>query len=420
LSRDERVACLRDELRTAIEGSPCPGFGCVGVGFQPVAAAPVRASEGARILLIDEAIVTMAATRYQSRTLAYLSPEADGTYYARDITINLSVHALAILQAADRFEGPLASEEIGVATPFLTKFASTLPNWAGHGMDILPFLADRIPRAQFVVSEHTMDYPLEDVTICAANNNPVAGEQVVQQVESQLLRTAQSLSKVIRQYSINYIHLSWGVSRFGIERSFQSRCGAVPPAEIIARIQRAYLQLLRTLAGLSTKVAGAARPVVLFQAGTGADRELHVDDADYLSDCTDVPGRLRVFAAGYTGTEIPETGSNDTRYLSSFGRSALACLDLIVNVGYVDTLEFRAAPMFFPASSTGLGISTRPGWPAVSSFANPVGLAYFAYLADQHPDETVAQLLARITNQWTKPTVDPLLYQLFPRSFQLR
>jgi hypothetical protein len=54
----------------------------------------------------------------------------------------------------------------------------------------------------------------------------------------------------------------------------------------------------------------------------------------------------------------------------------------------------------------------------VSSFANPVGLAYFAYLAEQHPDETVAQLTDRITNQGSKPAVDPLQHALFPRPFQ--
>ena len=56
---------------------------------------------------------------------------------------------------------------------------------------------------------------------------------------------------------------------------------------------------------------------------------------------------------------------------------------------------------------------------AVSSFANPVALAYFAYLVEQHPSEMVPQLIDRITNQGSKPTVDPLLYGMFPRPSQL-
>lgn len=78
-------------------------------------------------------------------------------------------------------------------------------------------------------------------------------------------------------------------------------------------------------------------------------------------------------------------------------------------------VDFRRAPAFFPVSSLGLGIAARPGWPAVSSFANPVALAYFAYLVEQHPNETVPQLIDRITNQGSKPMVDPLLHGLFPR-----
>jgi len=55
----------------------------------------------------------------------------------------------------------------------------------------------------------------------------------------------------------------------------------------------------------------------------------------------------------------------------------------------------------------------------VLSFANPVALAYVAYLAEQHPSETAPQLIDRITNQGSKPTVDPLLYGMFPRPSQL-
>src|SRR5262245_39627619 len=71
--RADRIQRLRDGLMRTINDSPCPGSGCEMVSFQPVPAAPSPTSEGARVLLIDEAIVTVAATRFQSRTLAYLT-----------------------------------------------------------------------------------------------------------------------------------------------------------------------------------------------------------------------------------------------------------------------------------------------------------------------------------------------------------
>jgi hypothetical protein len=412
-ARAAKLAALRDALMTTITGSPCPGAACELVSFQPVPATPSPASEGARILLIDEAIVTVAATRYQSRTLGYLTVDADGTYHSTDVTLPIARDALSVFQAADQFEGPLASEEIDVAAPFATKFTTTIPNWTGHGMDILPFLEDRIPRAQFVVSEALLDYPLNDPQICGAND-PATREAALQHLEAQLVQTEQSLTSVIQQYAINYIHLSWGTTRSQIAQFFEVRCGAAPAEQILDRIQAAYLNLLRALAGLSTTVAGQPRPVVMFEAGTGADHTLHAGDPDFLTDCTVFPGRLRIFAAAYTGTDLPVEGSTDARYLTPAARLAFGCLDLIVNVGYTGPFEVRTPPAFFPTSSLGLG-AAGPEWPAVSSFANPVGLAYFAYLAEQHPDETIPQLIARISNQGTTPAVDPLQHGLFPR-----
>jgi hypothetical protein len=414
--RAARLQLLRDSIRKTIDDAACPGSGCEMVSFQPVPATPSLASEGARILLIDEAIITVAATRYQSRTLAYLGHDADGTYHPIDVSFAISRDALSIFQAADRFEGPLASEEIDLVAPFGAKFSAAIPNWTGHGMDILPFLEDRIPRGQFVVSEGLLDYSLTDPQICGAND-PGTRAAALLRLEEQLGNTQQSLSAVIQQYAINYIHLSWGTTRAQIQQFLASRCGSVPPGDAIDRIQVAYLRLLTALGALSTTVGGQPRPVVVFQAGTGANRELRVDDPEFVTDCTVFPGRVRVFAAAYTGTDIPIEGSTDRKYLTPVAERSYACIDLIVNVGYSGPFDVRSAPLFFPTSSLGLG-TLGPEWPAVSSFANPVAMAYFAHVADEHPDETVPQWMDRVTMQGTRPTADPLLYGLFPRPFQ--
>jgi hypothetical protein len=415
-ARAERLQRLRDAITSAIDASPCPDSGCEMVSFRPVPAAPSPASEGARILLIDEAIATVAATRYQGRTLAYLAHDADGTYHTAGLAIEIARDALSIFQQADQFDGPLASEEIDLVASFGAKFSTVIPSWTGHGMDILPFLEDRIPRAQFVVSESLLDYPLSDPQLCGVGD-PGTRDAALQRLEDQLANTENSLASVIAHYAINYVHLSWGTTREEIAQFVQSRCGAVPPDSVVDRIQAAYLRLLTALGGLSTMVAGQARPVLLFEAGTGADRDLRANDPDFVTDCTVFPGRLRVFAAAYTRTDLPAEGSTDPRYLTAVAKRTLACNDLIVNVGYSGPLDVRTPPAFFPTSSLGLG-TLSPEWPAVSSFANPVGLAYFAYLAEQHPEDTVPRLIDRITNGGTRPAVDPLLHDLFPRPFQ--
>jgi hypothetical protein len=424
-ARTQALAQLRDAALAMIVVSPCASDACEMVAFHAAPAVLAPGSAGARILLIDEAIETVAVTRYPHRTLGTLVVEPDGTYRAGDVTLQIAKDALAVFQAVVGFGEPLSSEEIDVAVPFAAKFSAAIPNWTGHGMDILPFLADRIPRAQFLVSEALLDYPLKDPQVCGVNADATR-EAAVLRLEAQLERTAQSLSGLIQQYAINYIHLSWGTTRAQIGQLLQSRCGAAPANDVLDRIQAAYLRLLRGLSALSTSVAaldaptglGAVpppRPVVMLQAGTGADRDLRADDPDYLTDCTAFPGRLRVFAAAYTGTDVPAEGSSNRKYLTPFAARALACLDVIVNVGYAGPFDARAAPTFFPSSALGLGVGARPGWPAVSSFANPVALAYFSYLADLHPEEDVPQLMSRITNQWKVPTVDPLLYGSFPR-----
>lgn len=417
LPRDAQLACLNAELLAAIAASPCPGAGCALVDVVPTPAVAAPSSEGARILLLDEAIATVAATRYQSRTLAYLARASDGTYQAVAPTRRLPKDAAAIFATVDRFPGPLASEELHVVTPFAQKFASALPGWTGHGMDILPFLADRIPAAQLVVSEDLLDAALRDPQLCAANA-PATREAALQTLEAQLARTEQSLIAAIQQYAINYLHLSWGLTRPELAQLLASQCGASPPVDVLDRILGDYVVLLSALASQTTQVGGDPRPVVLFQAGTGADHVLHEGDADYLTDCTTFPGRVRVFAAAYTGTDIPLEGSSDPKFVTPFAQRTLACLDVLVNVGYTGPFDVRPAPQFFPTSSLGLGVGARPSWPAVSSFANPVALAYFAYLAQQHPGDSVAQRIARLTRDDTKPAVDPLLYGMFPRPSQ--
>lgn len=415
-ARAEQIALLRDRVLRIIDGSPCPGADCQMTTFQTTPAAATTASEGARVLLIDEAIITVAATRYQSRTLAFLRRDAEGFYLPGELEIWLAADALRVFQAVDRFPGPLASEEIEVATAFVRKFGNVIPNWTGHGMDILPFLEDRMPRAQFVVSEALLDVPLGEASICGVIDAGTR-EAALQRLETQLGNTRQSLSRVIEQYAINYVHLSWGITAAQIEQLVQSRCGAAPPREVVDRIQRDYLDLLEALARLSVMVAGRPQPVLMFQAATGSPGVLKPNDPDFITDCTPFAGRLRVHVAAYTGTDIPIGGSSDPRFMTQAAQRALACLDVVVNVGYSGPFDVRAAPAYFPTTSLGLG-AFPPEWPAESSFANPVGLAYFAYLSDQHPGETQAQLVDRVTHQDSKPVVDPLLFAQFPRPSQ--
>jgi hypothetical protein len=190
----EGLAELRQSLLQKIAASSCPG----NCPLEEVELAPAAAraeSIGQRILLIDDAVDLPAFTRYQSRTLASLKLRPSGRYEETNWRASINPDALETLQQVNSQEKFVPAACLDVAMPFLEKFGAQLPQLTGHGMDILPSLADANPKAQFVVSEDQLSDVLSKDRLCPLlNDEAVAWAQLdaaIDQMEESLVSTIQ-------------------------------------------------------------------------------------------------------------------------------------------------------------------------------------------------------------------------------------
>ena len=398
------VSRLVEEVALAIEASSCPES----CPMTTVVAAPGMArpsSQGQRILLIDDGIIFAASTRYASRTLAFLETDQNGSYSESAPAFDMPAEAYEILKKVDEVSPPVSGYDLNLVLPFADKFLTKLPEmWVGHGTDIQAFLAEKVPDAQFVVSESKLEFR----ALCGLLDDDTAeGEWA--DLEERFAAARSSVTEAIIKYGVNFVHLSWGVERAGLVRDFEQDCGALPSRAVTDRIQQMYAELFRAITLIVTPGAcGRPQPVLLFQAGASASTP-----EDYLLDCTDIPGRIRVYTAAFAGYDVLPGGSHDYTLLSAPEQAAMGCNDVYMVMGY-EGIFGEPRPEYFQSLSLGLGPAPRPAWPPSSSFANPVALAHFIYLSKRYPDNCWTFWADRLTDSWSKPILDPLLYDEFP------
>ncbi len=387
-----------------------PGATCPAAETCPmthVTARPGQAypsSRGQRILLIDDGIVFAAATRYASRTLAFLESTDDGSYREYAPSFDLPAEAFDILKKVDAASPPLRATDINLAQPFADKFTDLLPETAyAHGSDIQTFLAEALPQAQFVISESEL---LLFDGLCGLSDDDAAEWT---KLDERFAAARRTISAIVAQYGVNFVHLSWGLEHHSVVDHFEAHCGRSPRREVVTRILEMYAGLFRTLTRLESPGAdGRPQPVLLFQAGAPA-----ASSEDYGLDCADVPGRIRVFSVPYAGSDVRQGGSHDYSLLTDPGRAGMACNDVYMVMGYANLLDMSRAKSF-QSLILGIGPAPRHGWPPTSSFANPVALAHLVCLSLRYPGESAASWAYRLTDSWTKPILDPLLYDEFP------
>lgn len=400
-AEDPDLGRLRDELLQKIQASSCPADPCPVVSFTARPATERDRSRGKRILLIDDAIVLPAVTRWPGRVIGLLALGSDGSYAATTPEFVMARDAVDVLATIAAFPRPVRGTALDLVEPFFTRFSPKLPPEAfGHGMDILPFLAEHLPSAQFVLSEDQLEAPTRCELLDIAPDDLAWASH-----DDFVERMSRSLAKAIVDHGINYVHLSWGLGHSEISRAFESRCGRAMSVATARRFMEPYVALLSSLTALATPdERGRPRPVMIFQAGaTGID-----PDARRL-DCADIARRLRVFSVPYTGMAVSPEGSHDESLLPA-PLAELGCNDVFIVMGYTGIFEPTRGDMYFPSMPFGLGRAPRPSWPPAPSFANPIGLAHFVHIAERHPDESIDQWSARLTDGWTQPIIDPLLH----------
>jgi hypothetical protein len=402
---------LRAEIQSMIDRSPCPGEPCPLVTVTPAPAPATPASQGQRILLIDDGLVTQAATRYPSRVLAFV--KRDGHRYL-EYTPRLEVgrDALEILTRIDAEPGEVPSRTLDLMASF-RKFLPQLPDYGGHGMDMLPFLAERVPAAQFVISEDQLDAPVDCGILDVTEDSDPQGSwsRFVDGVE----QIRASLSGIIEKHGINVLHLSWGITHQTLVEELEFHCQRRPGRELTTRIMLAYVELFRRLTALSTPGPGGdRRPVLIFQAAWPSQES---EVADNRLDCADIPGRIRLGAlSGIPRTEIPCAGTHDYSILPAGVRENLACTDVMIALGYSTMFDPVREGKYWSYIPFGLSGASSQVWPASNSFANPVGLAHYLYLQSATPAASPQELLLRLTQKASLPILDPLFHDAFPHA----
>ncbi|HEY5959748.1 MAG TPA: hypothetical protein VIV60_24510, partial [Polyangiaceae bacterium] len=336
---------IKVDLAQAIESSACPAV-CPMTNVTARQAEPLPSSQGQRILLIDDGIIFAAATRYASRTLAFLKTGDDGSYREYAPSFEMPTEAYDILKTADGVSRYVSGSELNLVQPFADKFLSKLPDgWEGHGSDIYAFLAEKVPEAQFLVSESKLEFraPCELL-------GEEAAEPAWLELTERFLAMEQSLTQIISEYGINYVHLSWGMEYDGLVNDFLRDCGGTPSRAVTDRILGLYVGLFRAITTVVTPGAdGRWQPVMIFQAGASADVP-----EDFLLDCTGIPGRIRAYSVAYKGNAVPLGGSHEYSILTTPELSAMACNDVYLVMGY-DSIFGVPRPEYFQSLSLGLG-----------------------------------------------------------------
>jgi hypothetical protein len=405
-----KIAAFRQQLLDRIASSDCATGACEVLTPSVVPAEPSAASQGQRILLIDDAITAAAATRYLSRTLAFIAVNDRGVYAEIDPQFSIARDAYDILRAIDEFPLRLRAEDLEIAQQFYDVFGDDGLPEEEHGTGIVSFLAEKIPDAQFVVSEDQLTPPIP----CSVLGEDAATEAGWERLTAFVENAAASLGEIVVAHNINAIHLSWGLTHENLSDGFERECGRAAPRSVTERIMRLYVDLFRRFTRLETAGSdGRMQPVVVFQAGTGT---LANDPAPYLLDCAEIERRLRVYSVGYAETSVPCEGAYDRSLLSPPGWERLACNDVFMVMGYTSIFKPPRAGAFFAYMPYGIGFAPRPAWPVAPSFANPVALAYYFFIAQRDPDAGPDAWLRTLTQDGTKPILDPLLYDAFPRA----
>jgi hypothetical protein len=398
---------LRAEIAAAIDRSACPDEPCPTITLRPEVGAPAQTSRGQRVLLIDEGLLTQAATRYRSRVLGFIR-RRDGRYETFTPTLTVPRDAAEILARIDSEPGEVPAAALDLISSF-KKFLPLLPGYSGHGMDMLPFLAEQVPDAQFVIGEDSLS-PTHD---CALLEAPEGDGDAWARFDAEVGAARESLVDLISRFGVNAVHLSWGFGHELLSETFEFRCGRAATRVVTTRIMRAYVELFGSLTRLrSPDRDGALQPVVLFQASYPVKRGTLDDN---LLDCTSIVNRVRVAAlSGIPRTEIPCRGSHDYTLLSNEARENATCTDLFVALGYDTQFDPVREGAYWSYQPFGFSGAAGQSWPASNSFANPVALAHYFYLAQQMAGSSPDAILRALTQEHSLPILDPLLYRAFP------
>ena len=363
-------------------------------------AKPSTTSRGKRILLLDENVVAASALRFSNRSIGYLKAAADGSYQHFEPVINVNDKVQAFLDELARKGRDTPYPCFDFSDLLYEIDRLTVPEFAGHGMDILPNLMSYIPEAEFVVSDDTLSDTFSKADFCSLDRSQASNQQIV----DKLAAAGESLVEVIRDHELDYLHISWGLTDKLLD-DMHEQCNHSPAVVELHKpiIMQAHLDLLTTI---------SESGITIVQAG--ANPSIPIDPAKYVMDCTQIPNRFITGVASYLDFNVPAEGTTDKTLLTQNSVNAAPCTDLYIVSGYYSLYSGDFREPYLGSAPLGLGLLKSPSWPSSTSMTNPIALAYFIWWRDQNPGRSLKAFIKERNLSNRVFIVDPLQHRQYP------
>jgi hypothetical protein len=373
----------------------------------------LAASEGQRVLVLDDASMALAAyTRYRDRVLENIVETDDGNYISDNGHIKLPRVAKEILQDTF-FNTHYSKVPAELLQPsenlFYEKLNTSLSSLffsrsaQGHGVNIFNYVANNSPNSQFVIVYAT-DSKMNDI-LCNSDREEIKKNNI----DDLFLKQANALNSYIQKYNINFMLLSRGVSLTTFKRlndvCQNNNLNDDYKKYIIKSYYDNYLNQI-------------SKNVIIVQSNANADYNVNINDKYFYSDCTKLSNRVRVGFVNDLSTSIPYFGSKDENriYVKGNNLNTSKCTDMYINMAVKSQRPYSYAKGVVNFTDFGIGAEPPIGTQISSSYTSPIGLAYILYLKTINPYLSNNDLLKQIRVLQGKSFIvlDPALNKQLP------
>jgi hypothetical protein len=325
------------------------------------------------IMVMDNGYEALATLRYRSRIKGYFQFK-DGHWMDYDPEVNSKRYVKTLLERIDEKGYTPNGLYTRIGREIINR-RDFLPD--GHGVQILNFLADYNPQAEFILVDRSSFTDAIIQSACAYNYDE---DRAVAQKDQIINQTRYFL----REMNIDFLNFSAGYSLPRLQESFNTICG-----EPIAFAKKHVL--IGHVAAIFESFLNS-EGVMAFQAlGNRINWRTHPFETQYQWANRILVGGYSVLASG-----VPESGDykdldRKIRYLSAIHQSSYDYGDVFINVGLEDkqTPEsvwdiYEYTPTSLTSSSTdGLGLYRFGLMPKVhTSFVTPVALSYAIHISN--------------------------------------
>lgn len=371
-SKETLPPALEEKLRRIMSASKCTSEDCDLVEIEAKPQSPVRPNVE-RIMIIDNALVLPALTRYRNKTAAIYRLNRDaGSIEEYKGSIEVAKDAMDFYKAIQDFPKHVP---VALTNPFRLEFLNKFGPWLQvegvvdqHGRNIFNYIADKNPDNELVaITDFVNIYP--DAVYChldQQDNYAVALESAT--------RIAQDIRELAQKWNVTYINLSAGSEAKRFYHNFKKMCTNQPNEKMMAaamRLWHVFLEEISTIEG-----------TYLIQAGITSSTKIDPTSIEVLSDCASFKNRARI---GFYVDFYDHVGKAGSALKDPAKRPNLTnthpCLDLAINSGFTNTGEAKRgdAPLLVSKYGVGERISV---WGNGTSWMAPVALSMINRMAN--------------------------------------